>query len=162
MRLRPQAEAQVHCFTSRQDSARRADAARRRGLCVRLHHRPGDPAPSSLSHGRVGGHRWHASLAVLHADAAPRARAAALRRERRGLGTDPLAPAARRAVTRTRTRTRTQTRTRTLTRCADVGLGLPERTFALIFTYAMLADFAYALVRGRATARVRVRLIACP
>jgi hypothetical protein len=26
----------------------------------------------------------------------------------------------------------------------------------------MLADFAYALVRGRATARVRVRLIACP
>ena len=31
-------------------------------------------------------------------------------------------------------------------RCADAGLGLPERTFALIFTYAMLADFAYAAV----------------
>jgi hypothetical protein len=31
-------------------------------------------------------------------------------------------------------------------RCADVGLGLPERTFAYIFGYALLADFAYALV----------------
>ena len=43
-------------------------------------------------------------------------------------------------------------------RCADAGFGLPERTFALIFTYAMLADFAYAAVSGRATARVRVRV----
>ena len=30
-------------------------------------------------------------------------------------------------------------------RCTDVGLGLPERTFAYIFAYALLADFAYAL-----------------
>ena len=30
-------------------------------------------------------------------------------------------------------------------RCADVGLGLPERTFGYIFGYALLADFAYAL-----------------
>ena len=30
-------------------------------------------------------------------------------------------------------------------RCADVGFGLPERAFAYIFGYALLADFVYAL-----------------
>ena len=30
-------------------------------------------------------------------------------------------------------------------RCADGGFGLPERVFAYVFGYALLADFAYAL-----------------